>query len=217
MKDFVNYPLFVDTQNNVKDTASLDTFIMNQMDNSSMYQQNFQMTYDCPGFMGQGQRFHLTYFQGMLTYLALNSKSGSCPPSNDPATKKFVCQSSCMDAKGTLDGIFKNSMFCNQSPSTSIATARSQTLSTYDTICSVLPAKDCIAAVGEEKMQAGFPQVADAMSYCGPGGQGNLIKDSLCDVVMLNSLSVGASKISLAVTATAVSSLSVFAAFSLLF
>ncbi|KAJ3407649.1 hypothetical protein HDU80_008166 [Chytriomyces hyalinus] len=188
MSDFAGYPLLIDKANEVTDTASLDKFFMRQMDESSTYQTNFQSNYDCPKWAGQGQRFHTTYYQGMMTYLAQNGKEAPCKTPSTSSTNKFVCASSCIAAKAKLDEIFRNEAYCNQSPSEAARTQRAQTLKAYDSICNVLPARDCITVVGMEKVQAGFPMMSDAMTYCGPGGEGNLIRDALCDSVSLKVL-----------------------------
>ncbi|KAI9342664.1 hypothetical protein BDR26DRAFT_859341 [Obelidium mucronatum] len=181
MPDFIGYPLFIDQQNMVTDTASLDAFILKNMDDNLEYQKQFQSNYDCPGWMGQSQRFHSTYFQGMLTLLAQNNKN-PCTTSNKDASR-FVCQSSCEDAKMSLSFIFGSSQFCNQSPNQDVAASRSSTLTAYDTVCVQLPRKDCIDVVSSEKNQAGFPKPEDASLYCNPGGPGNMINDPLCGFV----------------------------------
>ncbi|KAJ3066161.1 hypothetical protein HDU98_010529 [Podochytrium sp. JEL0797] len=189
MPDFIGYPLLIDPANMVKDTASLDAFIQRTMDQSPQYLQQFSSSYDCPGWMGQNQRFHNTYFQGMLTFLAQHNPS-SCTTSNTKANV-FVCQSSCVASQMGLATIFADPKFCSQSPSMAAASSRAGTLAAYDNVCMRLPMGNCLTVVMAEKMQAGFPQMGDGKSFCNPGGLGALINDPLCAMVAAFDQGVG--------------------------
>ncbi|KAJ3066162.1 hypothetical protein HDU98_010530 [Podochytrium sp. JEL0797] len=175
MQDFVGYPLFMDSADNVMNTATLDAYIVSQMDNNTEYQVKFRAAYDCPGWKGQNQRFHMSYFQGLLTFLAQNSKSVT--PCVGAASSKFVCQSTCQMARTALNNIFTTTEFCNQAPSPVIAQQRAATLMTYDTDCALFPAANCIDVVALEKDQAGFPLLADAVAFCKAN------KDPMCAMV----------------------------------
>ncbi|KAJ3024464.1 UNVERIFIED_CONTAM: hypothetical protein HDU68_008136 [Siphonaria sp. JEL0065] len=177
MTDFIGYPLFVDPADSVMNTATQDAYIFSQMDNSTQYLVNFRAAYDCPNWNGENQRFHMSYYQGLLTFLAQNSKKVTpCKSSSTTiSTNKFVCQTTCQMARMALNDIFANPQFCNQNSAAAVMAQRQSTLATYDSNCALFPTTNCLSVVSIEAEHAGFPRLADAVEYC----QKNAT-DSLC-------------------------------------
>ncbi|KAI8618427.1 VIT family-domain-containing protein, partial [Chytriomyces sp. MP71] len=178
MKDFVGYPMFVDTQNQVKDTTTLDSYLLTQLDNNTEYMINFKAAYDCPMWDGGDQRFHMSYYQGLLTFLAQNSKSVTPCTSTSANTNRFVCASTCTMARAALANIFSNATSCNQNPTAAVAAQRQSTLATYDKNCNLWPTgANCIPVVAIEANQAGFPLLRDAQNFCASNS------DPLCNML----------------------------------
>ncbi|KAJ3238425.1 hypothetical protein HDU81_007906 [Chytriomyces hyalinus] len=166
MKDFIGYPMFKDPNNNVRDTTTLDAYIFTQMDNDTEYVVNFKAAYDCPNWNGSDQRFHMSYYQGLLTFLAQNSKSVTPCTTTTTGVNRFVCQSTCKMARDALAGIFANPKSCNVNANPTILASRQATLATYDKNCAQFPTTNCIPVVQLEASQAGFPLLKDGEEHC---------------------------------------------------
>ncbi|KAJ3332532.1 hypothetical protein HDU76_013908 [Blyttiomyces sp. JEL0837] len=161
MFDFEGYALLKDTAFN--DTAGLDVFLMQHMDTNMDYKTGFRQFFNCPNWDGRMQRYHMTYYQGLLVYFAQNHGTTSCPPPSTTANK-LICQQSCQLARTALSNILTNTTSC---PGVDNGN-RASTLTQYDQFCKLLPT------------QCGFPIFDDASVYCAPGGQGAGVGDGCC-------------------------------------
>ena len=109
----------------------------------------------------------MTYYQSLLLVNSL-SPTGPCPPPTNP-TNPIPCQQTCLEAANALSNILSNSQFCPGPDTTGV---RSQTLISYNSLCSQLPTNNCLAAIKAEAVQCGFPLQADFTLYCSPNGAG---------------------------------------------
>ncbi|KAJ3070814.1 hypothetical protein HDU98_006180 [Podochytrium sp. JEL0797] len=184
LQDFIGYSLLVDPTNSLVDTNSMDAFLLARFDNNTQYISGFRTFFDCANWNGNNQRFHLSFFEGELVFLSQNNASPCPPPANGP--NAMLCQSTCQLAQQSLSNIFTNPNFCNQSPSTTIASNRASTLASYHQICTSLPAttSNCIQTIAIEKNSCGFIQQSDAAAFCSPSGQGILSNDPCCQLFL---------------------------------
>ncbi|KAI8851777.1 hypothetical protein BC829DRAFT_386004 [Chytridium lagenaria] len=172
MPDF-NGAAILSSPNTFNDTTSLDTYLTQNLDSNTAYQNSFKDFFDCPNWNGTGQRFHMTYFQGLIAFFSTQSAT-ACQPTN---VVRNICQDSCDIARTSLSAIFNNTAFCSsQDPEQ----RRSQTLEAYTRFCRRLPTINCIPAVRLESGSCGFPISSDAANYCRSGGAGAAINDQCC-------------------------------------
>ncbi|KAJ3018736.1 UNVERIFIED_CONTAM: hypothetical protein HDU68_011002 [Siphonaria sp. JEL0065] len=185
LQDFVGYSLLKDAASNISDTASMDAFLLARLDTNQAYVNGFKSFFDCPNWPGTGQRFHMSFYQGELIFLAQNNPKSPCPQPLSTQNAQ-LCQSTCLSAQQSLSAIFSNPSWCNQATSTAVKTNRDSTVQGYGQICALLPPSksNCIATVKAERQTCGFLVRSDAVAYCGDGGAGVMTNDRCCQIFL---------------------------------
>ncbi|KAI8831073.1 hypothetical protein BJ741DRAFT_618061 [Chytriomyces cf. hyalinus JEL632] len=187
LTDFVGYSMLIDRAAGITDTASMDDFLLARFDNSTGYISGFRSFFGCPNWNGSNQRYHMSFYQGELIYLAQNNPN-PCPPPQSPTPNTQLCRSTCLSARQSLQDIFNNPSFCSEiiSQSSTIATNRAVTLSNYQQICTQLPnTNNCLQVISLERNTCGFLVSKDATAYCRDGsGKGALTNDPCCTVFL---------------------------------
>ncbi|KAI8618283.1 hypothetical protein BC830DRAFT_1109683 [Chytriomyces sp. MP71] len=190
LTDFVGYSMLVDPASNILDTPTLDSFLRARFDNNTGYIGGFRSFFDCPTWNGSQQRFHLSFYEGELIFLAQNNPTPCPVPTSVPNIQ--LCQSTCNLAQSALSSIFTNPQFCNQNASPTVQTNRQSTLDSYGRICQALPTtSNCLQSVALERNSCGFLMRQDAVAYCGTGGQGQTTNDPCCQIFLGNGGTAG--------------------------
>ncbi|KAJ3263952.1 hypothetical protein HDU77_009601 [Chytriomyces hyalinus] len=186
LSDFTGYSMLIDRTAGITDTASMDNFLMARFDNNTGYIQGFRSFFGCPNWTGSNQRYHMSFYEGELIFLAQNNPTPCPAPASGRNTQ--LCRSTCVLAKQALQDIFNNPAFCTETTSKTgtIATNRATTLSNYDQICAQLPnTGNCLQAVSLERNTCGFLVARDATAYCREGsGKGAISNDPCCAVFL---------------------------------
>ncbi|KAJ3412716.1 hypothetical protein HDV05_000344 [Chytridiales sp. JEL 0842] len=160
------------------DTPSLDAFLLTKLDSDQSYINGFRDFFACPAFNGSSQRFHNTYYQGLLAFFS-QQPQGPCPT---PTPNIVICQQSCFLARDALQAIFSDVNVCSGQD---VANNRQQTIQSYNDFCQRLPTDNCLQAIKSELSQCGFPLLQDARVYCDPAlpGVGIQRQDPCCTIV----------------------------------
>ncbi|KAJ1558735.1 hypothetical protein HK405_013083, partial [Cladochytrium tenue] len=108
MSDFNGYSLLKNTDFN--ETTALDMFLNIRLDTNTTYVDSFKSSFGCTGWDGTKQRYHQSYYQGLLIFLSQNQGvNASCPA---PTPNTMLCQSTCLLAAQALSSIFANMTAC---------------------------------------------------------------------------------------------------------
>lgn len=143
------------------DLASFDAFIGSQADQNPGNIQDFKSRFDCPGYNGTSQRYHLSILCGIYVDV-----SSSCNPPNTIAP---LCKDSTTAYLNSLTAIFADTNQCNQAPGQDSSLMRSETIATATYFDKRLGnAAGCIQAVAAsgENVQCGFHGNAQAIQLC---------------------------------------------------
>ncbi|KAJ3076994.1 hypothetical protein HK102_005318 [Quaeritorhiza haematococci] len=169
------------------DTASFDTYLRARRDDSPAYIESFRTSFDCPGWNGTQQRFHMSFFTSLLVFISRPEIGGRCPGQQQWAP---LCPQSCTEARNALTSIFNNPAFCSQTPSPTGVSNRTTTLATYESYCNTLTGiaagqfpqnpnagqvtpnvnPTCLQGLSSEVRTCGFVQFADATEFCRVNG-----------------------------------------------
>lgn len=139
------------------DSAGFDTFVQSRLDTNPPYAQEFIKSFACPGYTGQGQRFHLSIYCSLLT-----AKPSNCDSTVEETSPRIpLCKETCLSAQSSLQSLF-NSQTCTNSPSTEVSALRQSTLKAYGDHCATLS----INNTSQDKCLDGSTQPQE-QSYCG--------------------------------------------------
>lgn len=159
------------------DVASFDAFMITVKDKNDSYIADFKTRYSCPGYEGQGQRFHLSAYCGLFVNAAT---SNGC---NNKAEDVQICQSTMASAISSLTALY-NSTACTPPASNAARTTFMQGYLNYQGRISN-SSSTCLAGFSTEIAQCGFYTPAEATAYCATNSQ-----DACCGPTQLGNYSL---------------------------
>ncbi|TPX33604.1 hypothetical protein SmJEL517_g03581 [Synchytrium microbalum] len=144
------------------DIQSFDLYVREHYDNCTNYSSVFSQSYDCPGYKGQGQRYHISTFCSLLVERSTILGCG--------APVQQLCVSTCQAAVKSLTSLFDSPNICTQN-SQLAAISRSETLRVYNSLCMNLTATSQTGCIVNEpsvleNVNCGFFSGAERMTYC---------------------------------------------------
>lgn len=139
---FEDYEIEIPAANPFTNVSGFDNFLRNRYDNVPAYIDDFKTRYDCPNYVGAGQRFHIGYLCALFVDTATTR---GC---NAAGTTFYLCKNSAEASMRALEAMFASSKFCTQIETP----ARATLLKTYQQYISRIPsnATQCIAGLAHE-------------------------------------------------------------------
>jgi hypothetical protein len=118
-----------------------DSYLMMHYDNQADYIKHFQSYYECPGYNGTGQRYHISTLCAM--FVDSSAAQGCTGKSN-----YSMCSSAMSASQTALKAMFSNKDICTVE---STVETRGKLLSLYDTYMKRIPSKSSSCVAGFQK------------------------------------------------------------------